>query len=128
MSVFDHAVYVFYLVAASVSGEPGGGAPWDSLVGVEFVDRDGRGALAAVFVVDGAYEGSGAVGLPEVSFEGSVLVVVCPGLCVGFDLPAALGAPEPDGTVGEDGDRCPPVLEKIGGVFLYFLVGGVFGY
>ena len=73
----------------------------DVLVGVEFFDGDGDGAVAAVFLVDGGDVGCFALR----SFAADA------GFGVGFDSAVALWASESDSTVLVGfADGCPPVF------------------
>ena len=87
--VFYEAVEVLDLSSSAVPFFPGGSAEGDVLVGVEFFDGDGDGALAAVFLVDGGGVGCFALG----SFAADA------GFGVGFDSAVALWAAESDSTV-----------------------------
>ena len=104
--------------ASAVPFFPGGSAEGDVLVGVEFFDGDGDGALAAVFLVDGGGVGCFALG----SFAADA------GFGVGFDSAVALWAAESDSTVlvgFADGFPCVfvPVGVPFGSFFAFEVLG-----
>ena len=124
-AVFESAVISYEaeealdLETAPVAFVPSEGAEGNVLVGVEFFDGDGDGAVAAVFLVDVDGVGCFASG----SFAATV------GFGVGFDSAVALWAAESDVAVLVGfADRCPSVLGSFGVPVGQVVAGQVFGW